>query len=622
MLTVTVILSLWALHCSVNLRNVLHWVQGNDSSEDTHFIVEYAIYGDSTEGNKGRRVHWRPVPQCTKIVQTWCDLSKETEDEEQGYYARVRSVHRKTFSKWTLTQRRFDPKSETSFGPPLVTVEIKNNSAIITMTGPMRHLPTKNTTLLSMQTIYPQMTYNLSINNTNRNQMHHFLVVSSPFKYHLTDHSTQYCFSARSKFLNMPVECHSSAWQCITTPPDPVVEHLKKVIVGIAVPALFLCVIVVVCYILYQYLTGNGQKSPYTLAEMDKKPPLFHSPPITKNPDTMNHIQIHPKDVSPSDHLRLQGQRRIEGPPPSYSPQIFGSPLNPGELVDEIDYGFVSQPCKRSSDGEKEEDKRLGKGNRFPREDGGVGNDRSASDQGASYLTQTSCHAMPTGTQIMSSPLWQACGWSVLNTDTPTLSQSQLEPFQQTAESMRENKESLQTDPFNGNQAKKKIEMGEKTCVREKDVNHDERENGDGEFENAPLLCAYASQIQHRSNSEVLPNEYGLLIPHATHEEDFDDEEEGTTCVDWDPETGKFMVPMLEMGSGVIGGLETNRGDGLSGGNPLHMNHGGLRLENVFVRQQSEEEAETQRELDRSRETGCEVENVLKKWQLVIADNE
>lgn len=55
-------------------------------------------------------MRWRAVQRCTKIVQSWCDLSNETRDLEQEYYARVRAVSRKAYSEWVLT-RRFDPKS-------------------------------------------------------------------------------------------------------------------------------------------------------------------------------------------------------------------------------------------------------------------------------------------------------------------------------------------------------------------------------------------------------------------------------------------------------------------------------------------------------------------------------
>lgn len=48
-------------------------------------------------------------------------------------------------------------------------------------------------------------------------------------------------------------------------PLDPVVSQLKWVVVGIVVPLLCVCLMVVIGYILYQYLMGIGQKTPYML---------------------------------------------------------------------------------------------------------------------------------------------------------------------------------------------------------------------------------------------------------------------------------------------------------------------------------------------------------------------
>uniref|UniRef100_A0A4W6EQ74 Fibronectin type-III domain-containing protein n=1 Tax=Lates calcarifer TaxID=8187 RepID=A0A4W6EQ74_LATCA len=143
---------------SVNLRNVLQWYPGDGTPWDTLFTVQYAIYGDSVEGSKGKRVHWRAVHQCTNIVQKWCDLTNETWDHENGYYGRVRACE------------RFDPTTDTIFGPPLVYVEIDGDDAVITLEGPMRYQPNNNTPLVSMATLYPQMTYTLSIHNGHHNQ--------------------------------------------------------------------------------------------------------------------------------------------------------------------------------------------------------------------------------------------------------------------------------------------------------------------------------------------------------------------------------------------------------------------------------------------------------------------
>lgn len=85
--------------------------------QDSHPLISRLVspsYGDSVVDSKGRRVHWRAVQRCTEIVQSWCDLSKEMWDLEQGYYARVRAVSGRASSKWALTQR-FDPKSDSKF---------------------------------------------------------------------------------------------------------------------------------------------------------------------------------------------------------------------------------------------------------------------------------------------------------------------------------------------------------------------------------------------------------------------------------------------------------------------------------------------------------------------------
>lgn len=47
--------------------------------------------------------------------------------------------------------------------------------------------------------------------------------------------------------------------------PDPIISQLKWVVVGIVVLMLCVCVIVVIGYILYHYLMGIGQETPYTL---------------------------------------------------------------------------------------------------------------------------------------------------------------------------------------------------------------------------------------------------------------------------------------------------------------------------------------------------------------------
>uniref|UniRef100_A0A8C7ZMY2 Fibronectin type-III domain-containing protein n=1 Tax=Oryzias sinensis TaxID=183150 RepID=A0A8C7ZMY2_9TELE len=171
---------------SVNLRNVLHWLPGHDTPNDTHFTVQYSVDG-------GNQLKWRAVRQCTVIVRTWCDLSAQTSDLDDGYYARVRSVVRKKSSKWTGLQRRFDPKEESkshSLFFQIYFIHFLGNSSNFFFFG-RQH-----------ERVFLQ---------------HHYVLQKGFFKYRLLSYNTKYCFSAQSRLVFMPIECQRSAWFCITT---------------------------------------------------------------------------------------------------------------------------------------------------------------------------------------------------------------------------------------------------------------------------------------------------------------------------------------------------------------------------------------------------------------------
>lgn len=134
------------------------------------------------------------------------------------------------------------------------------------------------------------------------------IVNSNLYKHALMEYATEYCFAARSKFLSMPIECQSSVWHCITTPAgktfgsllqdlrrlwsisgswfheghmlsdsvhsDPLVVQLQLIILSTIIPVVFMCVLVLIIYLLYHYLNGSGQETPSFLV-MSSKPDLI-----------------------------------------------------------------------------------------------------------------------------------------------------------------------------------------------------------------------------------------------------------------------------------------------------------------------------------------------------------
>ncbi|XP_068433418.1 interleukin-20 receptor subunit alpha [Clinocottus analis] len=523
MWTVLFFLNLGALHCSVsssppiptnvtfssvNLRNELRWLPGSGTPDGTLFKVEYAIYGDSVKGSRGLKVNWRPVPRCAKIVRSWCDLSNETWDEKEGYHARVRAVSQRAVSAWANTRKRFDPWTDTSFGPPLVSVEIKDNNAILTLKGPMRYQPGSRTPAISMATLYPYMTYDLFI--VNRGTTLHVPVLSNSYTYRLMEYDTEYCFSAKTRCLSKPARCWSSAPHCITTPQDPMIGQLQTVVVGIVVSSVCICILAAVGYFLYRYLTGQGQKSPYIL-----DPPAFHPPVLIFPPENPNLIVI-----------AIVKEKQAKSGSDGYASQRPETPPEPEEPRDDssLDYGFV-----------------------------GVAPGTATGGEGGSH---------PKGEE--------------------------------------EQKRAA------GNRYKKKEWRVEDGNTRR-------------ETEEIPLLSAYACQrtaytpTSRSDRSGFLPDDYGVLRMAAAHAIDEDDyEEEGNICIDWSPETGKLVLPLM-------GGLMQRGREEVEEEEEEKLE---LRLEHVIVRQGSEEKAEEKRAMEGGGAAGGEPEDFLTRWNLVIPMDE
>ncbi|XP_034436756.1 interleukin-20 receptor subunit alpha [Hippoglossus hippoglossus] len=624
---------------SVNLRNVLHWSPGNSTSEDTLFTVQYAIYGDSVEGSKGRRVNWRAVWQCTDIARSWCDLSNETWDQEQGYYARVRVAGRRASSKWTMTLRRFDPKLDTSLGPPMVSVETEGNNAIIALKGPMRYQPNNHTPVISMATIYPHMTYNLSIRNGHHGQTHYFPVLSRLFK-HQVKHQTEYCFSAKTRLVSIPMQCESSAWHCITTPPDPVTFHLLSLVWGIAVPSLCLCALMVVGYFLHNYLMGKGQKKPNTLNTSS-----FHPRPLILPPENANFIIIsvikYESDMDSAISDLACYKKKIADPPAGYSLQEPRAPPENDALL--ADYAFVGATPQINVGGEEEArdpwqdrddgNNLIGERQKCDKKEWRVEDGHSAgvfSPQAKSNLSQTH---VPTYSQTHA-----RTGMSTLvQAQSKSLSLSQIQGSllsdQKGTYGDRECPGSVvnktpQTGLFHDRlnlQTRMKLEMGGKMEEKAR-VRTDGKIDGAAEeaskSETVALLSAYSSQNLPTSladQSDFIPNECGFLSVATAHNivEEEEEEEEGNICINWDPKTRKLVFPEMVL-DGLMWAEEGS--ENRMGGEEVHAAKGGLKLENVFVRQGSEEAAEALREKERGGESGSDgVDGVLSKWNLVIS---
>ncbi|KAJ8270746.1 hypothetical protein GJAV_G00118760 [Gymnothorax javanicus] len=248
---------------SYNLRNELIWKPGNGAGNGTRYTVQYAIYGDG-EKNKAKVV-WRPMKKCREVLQTSCDLSYETSDLEEEYYGRVRAISPEGASKWKTT-RRFMPKRQTTFGPPIVKVMLKERKMTIKLKGPMRWKADNRTKEQSLAKYYPQMMYNVSIHNSKTKKTMSFLLQNNSMEYGRLNYSTEFCVSAKVLILSSIFQTHASQDECVTTARDPFFDHILLVILGYILPiALTLFFLIITGCIVYRYIFGNKQKMPSNL---------------------------------------------------------------------------------------------------------------------------------------------------------------------------------------------------------------------------------------------------------------------------------------------------------------------------------------------------------------------
>lgn len=464
---------------SVNLRTILQWSPGKDSPADTTFLVQYFIYG---------RKEWSTVLHCTDIRRTWCDLSEETSDLEEGYYAKVRAVSRKGRSKWVQTHPKFEPKIETEFGPPHVSVEVDDKYAVVTIEGPMRYHPHNKTPQVSMATVYHHMIYNLFVNNTQSGKVYHFPLNSNQHKHQFTAHGIELCFSATTQLRHRPAKHHSSPWHCITTPEVQLIARLEKiVIISTTVPVVLLCLLTVGSYILYKYLSGKDQKSPVNLTM-----PNFFPSPLPMPSEKVNLIVMaFPKDDVPIDKL----YPKLPSPSPTSQRREVPALID-FEGSSDVDYGFVS-----SSNGDVKDQDYKGKEWEI---------DVASSD--SIYVSQSSFQQSSTSS---------GSSWGENSEETP------------------------QTQSANENNGENMLRLG----YALQNVNSVPPTNQLYDLpDDYGFVCSrgYATQNAHSvqaiNQADLLPDDYGLVGLGAAQEA------EGGLQIDWSPTTQRLVIPGLDLG--------------------------------------------------------------------------
>ncbi|XP_054424923.1 interleukin-20 receptor subunit alpha isoform X2 [Pteronotus mesoamericanus] len=294
------------------MMNVLQWSPPEGLQEvGVTYTVQYFIYGQKK---------WLNKSECRNINRTYCDLSAETSDYEHQYYAKVKAVWGTNCSKWAETGR-FYPFLETQIGPPEVALTADEKSISVFLTAPKKWKKNPEESSISMQQIYPNLKYNVSICDTKSNRTwsqwatNHTLVLSWP------EPDTLYCIHVESFVPGPPRLAQPSEKQCISTLKDQTPARKVKVIFWYVLPiSVTVFIFSVMGFSVYRYIHVGKEKHPANLIliygnELDKR---FFVPAekVVVNFITLNILEdskISHKDISVLEQTNEVSDRNEPG---------------------------------------------------------------------------------------------------------------------------------------------------------------------------------------------------------------------------------------------------------------------------------------------------------------------
>ncbi|XP_019650630.1 interleukin-20 receptor subunit alpha isoform X2 [Ailuropoda melanoleuca] len=251
------------------MRNILQWSppEGLQGAEVTYTVQYFIRYGQKK---------WLNKSECRNINRTCCDLSVETSDYEHQYYAKVKATWERNCSKWAETGR-FYPFLETQIGPPRVALTTDEKSISIVLTAPEKWKRNPEDSPISMQQIYSNLKYNVSVYNTKSNRTWSQDVTNHTLVLSWLEPDTLYCVRVESFVPGPPRLAQPSDKQCVRTLKDQASALKVKIIFWYVLPvSVTVFLFSVMGYSMYRYIHVGKEKHPANLIliygnEFDKR---------------------------------------------------------------------------------------------------------------------------------------------------------------------------------------------------------------------------------------------------------------------------------------------------------------------------------------------------------------
>ncbi|NP_839988.1 interleukin-22 receptor subunit alpha-1 precursor [Mus musculus] len=147
---------------SSNFENILTWDGGPASTSDTVYSVEYKKYGERK---------WLAKAGCQRITQKFCNLTMETRNHTEFYYAKVTAVSAGGPPVTKMTDR-FSSLQHTTIKPPDVTCIPKVRSIQMLVHPTLTPVLSEDGHQLTLEEIFHDLFYRLELHVNHTYQMH------------------------------------------------------------------------------------------------------------------------------------------------------------------------------------------------------------------------------------------------------------------------------------------------------------------------------------------------------------------------------------------------------------------------------------------------------------------
>ncbi|KAI5617453.1 interleukin-22 receptor subunit alpha-2 precursor [Silurus asotus] len=191
---------------SVNFRNVLHWKHHPEAPEDLQYFVQYKVYGDK---------QWIVSEACQAIQKLQCDLSLETSDPRQWYYARVQAQCSKGFSTWVISSR-FYPLWDTTFSPPKIKLNVTQQGIVVSLRPPRSPLQRDTNSRISVTKLL-QLIFRIYLMHDGMEQIHETKGYPRKILFEQLSPRTTYCVQAVTVIPLSGLTSSRSPKSCIST---------------------------------------------------------------------------------------------------------------------------------------------------------------------------------------------------------------------------------------------------------------------------------------------------------------------------------------------------------------------------------------------------------------------